>query len=184
MKKRYIPGVVVQIRFGGDQGQDRHGACLYGDVSHPSAPYAIMSVEYAPTPDHVALSDHQKVSFWFEFEKLRPYGEIIKASDTVIERLQAVGWAVAPAVPGYPETGSLTRDLVDTGMPEYLGRPEADFPAEPNACGYNAASGFKVVVEKLGTEPIFSEDEIEELRALTRELGKLVYGQQLEPDKE
>jgi hypothetical protein len=183
MQRRYIPGAVVQIRLGGDQGQDRHGACLYGDANGPGAAYAMMAVEYAPTSDHVAYSDHQKVTFWFEFEGLRPYGEVDKTATTIEVRLQEAGWTLAPAIPDYPETGSSIGDLFDTGMPEYLGRPEADFPAEPNVCGYNAASGFKVVVEKLGTEPIFSEDEIEELHALTRELGEIVYDRRLAPDE-
>ncbi len=182
--KEYRPGTVIHIRFGGPYGKDAHGACLYGDANGPGAAYAMMAVGYAPTPDHATLSDHQKASFWFEFEKLRPYGKVIEVADAVENRLQSAGWTIAPAVDGFPETGSSTGDLFDTGMPEYLGRPEADFPAEPNVYGYNAANGFKVVVEKFGTEPVFSEDEIEELHALTRELGEIVYGRRLAPDSE
>lgn len=178
----YEPGKSFDIAFGGPYGKDTHGIWLYGDVNHPDAGWS-MEVAQAEVADKACLSDHQKILFWFRFEKIRPYGTVVKLYLQITTRLKEAGWQVASALEGYPDTGSSVDNLVDTDSPEYWGKPEANWPREPNAEGYNAAGGLSVVVEKPATEPEFTLDEIEMMQNLAKEFGQIAYGRQLEEVK-
>ena len=175
---RYSPGFSCHLRFGeyGEQ-QDAHGVCLYGDVHHAAAQFACDVAGAIEHPDQAALADHQKVSFWFRFADIRPYGKVQDLFDQVATLLEEKGWTAAPAIEGLPDTGSDIGNLVDTtfiASPHY--RDEEEFPPEPNAHGYNAAGSFTIVVEKTGTKPEFTEAEIEEIRQLAQEAAQMVYG--------
>lgn len=174
----YREGMDYHIRFGGISGE--YGVILYGDADHWAAGYAV-DAAMAEIPDQACLSDHQKLCFWFRFgvrpqSVVRQYGEVCQLADELTAKLEAVGWTAAPAIDDYPDTGSSVDDLVNTDSWEYWGKPEAEFPCQPSAHGYNAAGGFTLVVEKLGTQPIFSADELEAIRRLAIECGQQVYG--------
>lgn len=183
---KYCEGMSHEIRFGGISGE--FGVIFYGDTNHPAAGYA-MAADTAEIPDQAVLADHQKLRFWFRFgvrpqSVVRPYGEVCQLADELAAKLEAVGWAAAPAIEDYPDTRSSVDDLVDTDSFEYWGKPEAEFPRQPSAHGYNAAGGFTLVAEKLGTQPVFSADEIEAIRQLALECGRQVYGRGPEAEEE
>jgi hypothetical protein len=176
---RYVPGAPHHIRFG-EYGEkvDSHGVCLYGDASDPATQWE-MDAAQAEVLDQAALTDHQKISFWFRFADIRPYGKVCDLSDQIMTMLEGVGWKRAPTIEGYPDTGSSIDYLADTHEPTHWDKPQEDFPGEPNAHGYNAAGGFSLVVEKLGTKPTFSDAEIEEIRQLALRAAQLVFGHDL-----
>jgi len=178
----YIPGISYELRFGGPYGSDEHGVCLYGDINHPAAHYACEAAGYIEYPDQAALSDHQKVSFWFRFSDIRPYGKVRGLFNRVADLLEKAGWKMAPAIDNLPDTGSSIGGLEDTTLwPNY--RDETEFPAEPNAYGYNAAREFCIVVEKLGTKPEFTPGDIKSIRSLAKKAARIVYGQKLEENR-
>jgi len=177
---RYSPGFSHQIRFGAyGEKMDANGICLYGDVNHAAAQFACDAAGEIEHPDQAALADHQKVSFWFRFADIRPYGKVQDLFDRVAALLKSKGWELAPVVEGLPDTGSSIDNLVDTNAPGHWDKSEEDFPEKPGVQGYNAAGGFSVVIEKLGTKPYFTEDEISELRQLALEAAKFVYENEL-----
>ncbi|MBI4215764.1 MAG: hypothetical protein HY602_03505 [Parcubacteria group bacterium] len=182
--QKYVPGFSYHMEFGGPYGHDEHGVCLYGDVNHPAAQYVCDAAGCIEHPDQAALSDHQKVSFWFRFSDIRPYGKVLDVFNKVADLLKAKGWEMAQAIDNLPDTGSSIGGLADTsfGGPKY--RDEAEFPPEPNAHGYNAADEFCVIVEKQGTKADFSADDIETIRSLARECGVLVFGHELSEEEE
>ena len=117
---------------------------------------------------------------WFRFADIRPYGKVQNLFDQVAALLESKGWKMAPAIDGLLDTGSDIGHLVDTtfiASDNY--RDEEEFPPEPGVQGYNAAASFTIVVEKLGTEPKFSENEIEQIRQLALVAAKLVYTEAL-----
>lgn len=176
---RYTPGFSCHMRFG-EYGErhDAHGVCLYGDVHHAAAQFACDAAGAIDHPDQAALSDHQKVSFWFRFADIRPYGKVQETFDHVANLLEAKGWKLAKAIEGLPDTGSSINDLADTNAPGNF-RSEEEFPEKPGVEGYNAAGGFSIVIEKLGTKPEFTKDEIEQLHQLALESAQMVYGRTL-----
>ena len=175
MMTRYVPGFSYHMRFGGPYGTDEHGVCLYGDVGHPAAQYACDAAGYIEHPDQAALSNHQKVSFWFRFADIRPYGKVMQVFDEVAGLLKEKGWEMAKSIDNLPDTYSSIDGLTDTTFgPNY--RDEAEFLPEPNAHGYNAAKGFVVVVERKGTKAMFTSDDIKTIREITREAAIIVYG--------
>jgi hypothetical protein len=179
MLGRYFKGMPYLVDFGEyGKGKDRFGFCLYGDASAPGAGYAMVAAT-AQVPDQAALADCQKVSFWFNLANIRPYGEVVDLFDKVMTRLKEAGWTPSKSVEGYPDTGSSIGDLYDTEDPKFWGKPEADFPREPQAHGYNAADGFVVVVERPGTRPEFTPEEIETIRDLAMEFSRIVFGREL-----
>ena len=178
----YTKGMPYDLRFGGKYGEDQFGVCLYGDANHPAAGWA-MEAATAEHPAQAALSDHQKLSFWFRFADIRPYGQVRDLFDKVVELLEQAGWKMAPAIEGLPDTGSSIGRLVDTTWgPEY--RDETEFPPEPSSHGYNAAKEFVVVVERKGTRPEFSPEEIETIQGLARQAGRMVFGRELAEEVE
>ncbi|MDP3996919.1 MAG: hypothetical protein Q8P73_00230 [bacterium] len=176
----YSPGFAHHIRFGGyGEGVDAHGVCLYGDVNHATAQFACDAAGAIEHPDQAALADHQKVSFWFRFAEIRPYGKVQDTFDRVAALLEEKGWKVAPAIDGLPDTGSSIDNLVDTNAPGHWDKSEEDFPEEPGVQGYNAAGGFSIVVEKPGSKPYFTEDEVAELHQLALAAAQVVYDREL-----
>lgn len=174
----YTRGFSHHLRFGGKYGNDQYGVCLYGDVNHPAAQYACDAAGYIEHPDQAALSDHQKVSFWFRFSDIRPYGKVRELFDKVAELIESKGFTVAPAIDDLPDTGSSIGGLADTSFgPKY--RDEVEFPPEPNAHGYNAADELNVVVEKLNSKAEFTADDIETIRSLAKDAARVVYGREL-----
>lgn len=171
---KYVKGHFYTERFGEyGCGIDQFGFSLIGDINHPIAQF-----ETAPV-----LADHQKVFVWFRFAKLKPYGTVVRLLNKLTIELKVAGWKVAETGDIFPETVSSIDDLVDTREMRFLGKPEADFPNKPNIEGYNAAIGFTVVVEKLGTKPEFTEGEIQEIRRIAKEFGRNIYGRELEEVK-
>jgi len=164
------------------RGDEAVHVCLYGDVNSEAAPWAMDAAD-ALVPDQAGLADHQKWSISFDLGRIRQYGEVIDLFKQVADQLEAAGWPTASAVEGHPDTGCTADGLVDTDGPEWWGKPEADWPREPNAHGYNAARGFRVVVERPETKPEFSVDEIAEIRALTAVLIELVFAHELSSEQ-
>ena len=71
---QYTKGMTYDVRFGNfGQEVDACGFCLYGDINQAANPYAMMAMD-AEIPDQADLADHQKISFWFRFASIRPYG--------------------------------------------------------------------------------------------------------------
>lgn len=170
----YKKGLIYAEQFGeyGDK-IDAFGFCLFGDINHLAAQF-----ETAPV-----VADHQKISFCFRFAVIKPYGEIIQLLDKLMAELDKAGWKAEKSVEGYPDTGCSVNDLADTQEIQYYGTPEADFPSKPNVEGFNAAGGFTVVVEKPGTKPEFTEEEIQEIRRIAKEFGCNIYGREIEEVK-
>ncbi len=170
----YVKGLPLDLSFGGEsQGTDRVRVCLYGDVDSPAAPF-IGDATTAECPDQAGLSDHQKLRFWFEFRRVRPYGDVAAMVDHVVGLLKQGGWQPAEPEGNFPDTGNTVDGLVDTTDIGYRGYGR-DFPATPNSNGFNAAGGLSVVVEKTGTKPEYSNDEIEAVISLVDELSQVVF---------
>lgn len=177
----YKTGFVYSVSFGGPYGSDEYGLCLYGDVSHPVAEFTMMAAD-AQHPDEACLSDHQKWSLWFRFQNFRPYGEVLSLFDAVADLVKPAGWVAADSIEGFPDTGCSVRYLTDTRDMQFWGKPEENFPEEPNAHGYNAAKGFCLVFEKMDNSPAFSDAEVQEIFSLADKAALLVFGQTLLPN--
>ncbi len=176
---KYTPGMTFDMRFGTVGGnEDRMLVVLYGDIGHSAAQFEL-DAACAEHPDQACLSGHQKVSFCCKFAQIRAYGDTLTLFEQVARTIETAGWKRAEAVDGLPDTGSSVNDLADTRDIKYAGHPEASFPCEPNVQGYNAAGGFTIVVEKEGTKPEFSQDEIAAIGELAQRIGQVVYGREL-----
>ena len=152
-------------------GEERATLTLFGDQNTVEAGWAIEAVT-AQHHHEIVFGKCQTISIWFRFSKFRPYGEVTAKMDLVFKRVKADGWTVAHAADGHPNTGSSVGDLADTEDPAHW---NLDFPSSPNVAGYNAARSFVAVFERSKNLPIFTEEEIDQLRQLMQVLGQLVF---------
>lgn len=161
--QQYFKGHPYILRYGGEWGEDRAVLSFYGDQSDSAAPW-LMQAATARVPDEAVLASHQKLALHFAFAEVRPYGEILELLERVTELMKQSNWQEAERIENSSSSGS-TIDFLEE---------QRDFPEEPNFC-YNSAGGFTVIVEKKGTEPIFNEQEIGEVKDLMKEAMKLVF---------
>lgn len=169
MDRRYIPGMIYEIGYGGPWGSDSCLVTLYGDMSHPSAQYA-MDAATATHPDEASLTDHQKVAVNFRFGEPRPYGNARELFDRIAGLLEAAGWTLAPVIEGLPpDSGSSIDDLVEN--PEW--------PKIEGLDEMTGANGFTLIIEKVGTKPVFTSEEIESIRQLATQSMLVVFGREL-----
>ena len=96
--------------------------------------------------------------------------KVVGLFDQIFALFTAQGWSQAAAIEELPDTGSSINDLTDEwGQEEWKSGPD----------GYNAAKGLKILVEKEGTQPTFSDEERVGVLALAREAMKLFFGSSL-----
>lgn len=164
----YVKGMTHDIRWGGPWGSDGSKVMLYGDLGNPAAAQWAMDAACAQHPAEAGLSDHQKVAFNFRFAKSRKYREVLELSRKCGEQAKAAGWPTAPAIDDLPDTGSSINDLSVDPL------EDRDGPG-----GYNLCRGFTLVVERIGTKPEFSTEEIGELRSLACMMQREVFGTEL-----
>lgn len=173
----YQKGFPYHRRFGALRGQNQNcaGICLYGDVN--------AGVYYGDEhPEDAGYADHQKVSLWVEFERYRPYGIVEDLLRKSFEIFSPHGWKWAQGIDALPMSSSGVDDLVDTQMDQrflgidYLG---VSFPPVHDNQGYNAARGFRLRIEKPGTAPEFSLEEVLALLQGMTDVMKLVFWKEL-----
>lgn len=169
MKSRYEAGLPYAIHYG-LPGGDHHRATLtfYGDSSHESVGW-YCDAAMTDDPEDAAMTDRQKVCLSVRFATLRPFGEVENFSVNAMKQFVAGGWRGAPANQDNLAAGSSIDELANS----------SSFPLEPNISGYNAARGFTLVVEKAGTKPAFSEDEITVVETLARAVLENIFGEEL-----
>lgn len=171
--------MVLKIKFGeavksseNSEQMDSYGLRLYGYFPEEmELLFNISSLSESVVEYGSSLTDCQHVSFWFQYHELLPIGQIMSISNQIEAML---------AERGYTKVRFSLDNLVDTSNPSYKDRPEGQFPSEPNRCGYNAARGFSVVVEKPGTTADFTIDEIDSIQEMAIEFGCVVFGRPLE----
>lgn len=80
---------------------------------------------------------------------------------------------------GWQIKETFIEDLADTNTSPYWDKPENKFPREPQAHGYNAAKGFNLMAEKSEKKPVFTQDEVTEVKKLIVLFSDIVFGHQL-----
>lgn len=170
--------MVLKIKFGeavksseGIDLMDSYGLRLYGFFPEEmQLLFNIGLLSESVVEFGSSLTDCQHITFWFQYHNLLPVGQIISVSDKIDSRLGELN---------YVKVRSSLDNLVDTTKSSYKDRPEGQFPSYPNRCGYNAAKGFSVAVEKPGTTATFTIDDIDAVQQMAIEFGQIVFGRQL-----
>ncbi|MFH1029812.1 MAG: hypothetical protein V1770_00955 [bacterium] len=164
-------GSSLYAHFKDEQGNE--WLSLYGDTSHWTAGYE-MAASTASSPEEADLSDHKKIAFSFKFKGIQPLEKILPLAEKLMAELEKDGWQ---------KVKTELSNLADTNEIKYLGKPEENFPQEPQVNGHNAAEGFLLTVEKKEEKPDFLDEEVEALKSKALEFGKIVFGAELEEVK-
>ena len=161
---------VLKIKFGtsGDKA-DAFGIRFYGDMDNRAKNLGRMG-EMFSDPDIPLMIKNKRITLWFTFEKIRPYGKISNLLGELMARFKKEKYTIL--------TSSID-ELVDTQSPDYEGTPESKFPAADRMHGYNAGGGFSVTAEKTDAQSKFSIEEIETVQELAVIFGRKVYGRSL-----
>jgi hypothetical protein len=171
--------MVLKIKFGETikssgniELMDSYGLRLYGYFPEEMQLLFNIGLLSEPMVEYgSSLTDCQHITFWFQYHNLLPIGQILSVSDKIDTKLGELS---------YVKVRSSLDNLVDATKPSYKDKPEGQFPAEPSRCGYNAAKGFSVAVEKPGTTAAFSIDDIDSIQQMAIEFGRIVFGRPLE----
>lgn len=173
MEKAIETRMMLKIKFrerlrtpGDDQDIDICGFRLYGRFPENVEVMASICTVSEHTFEDEPETDCQCLAFWFHFRSLVSYSQIMRLMDEIVSRL---------GVKGYVKVRATVENLVSTTQQLKNGHLNGA-PGGCHALGYNAASGFTVVVEKPGTTPDFTSDEIAQLKQAAVELSYAVYG--------
>ena len=141
--------------------------CLFGDSSKYSDSIAVL-VAKSPDPQDSGYLPKKTVSFYFQFSKIRPYGETVDLTNKIADILKEKGWKIKTI---------RADNLVNTQAPLYWDQMY-NFPKDPNSQGYNAAGAFYVMAEK-DKKPVFNKEEVIELNRLALIFSDIVFEKQL-----
>jgi hypothetical protein len=166
--------MVLKMKFGvGGSGEDSFGLRMYGFF--PDKLGSDVNIGMVNEDESIssgsAFTDCQRVTFWFQFKGLIPYGRISSISKKILDSLENKG---------YVRVRSSINNLVDTAHHSYSNRPESKFPLDPNTGGYNAADGFSLVIERPGSNSHYTLKEINEIRHMAVEFSHMAYGKRLQ----
>lgn len=141
------------------------GLELYEDQNSGFLAQARMDAATAMHPAQAGLAECQKVSIGVVFGEDRSYAQVDALVGDIFQMGVKRGWEVSSAPEGFPDVASSISDLKDLWQKEDWAYTE----------GFNAAGGFKVVLEKPGTKPSFSEEEVKELEAFRDEVFEMSF---------
>ena len=148
---------------------DAFGIRFYGDfdsrIGHDGSFSEIFS-----DPDAPPVAEHERITLWFIFEKIRPY-------DKVSDLIRQISAALKKK--GYMIKVSSVDGLVDTTSQTYSNKPERHFPASYRMHGCNAATGFSITAEKVDAKLKFTVKEIVSIKELAVKFGQNIYGRTL-----
>ena len=154
------------IELGGNtrQGAEKSAlVTLYGDEGADYAPWACEAA-MAEHPREAALATHRMIAVCGRWHDPRPYGRVVEVLEAAQRLLEGAGWQIASRVESILDTGTTIDDL----------RVVDEFPAMPNAHGYNAACAFVFECEKPDEGFAYSEGEITALTALAQQVLDLL----------
>jgi len=161
---------VLKIKFGtSGETVDACGIRFYGDIDSNMARFGHVG-EMFSDPDLVPITQHQRVTLWFTFKRIRSYDSVATLLNDLMYRLKERGYATMI---------SSIDELVDTTLPEYEGKPESKFPSSERIHGYNAARGFSATTEKTDIKSKLSIKEIETIQELVIGFSRMVDGNTL-----
>lgn len=163
--------LVLKMKYGMNGEQvDAFGIRFYGDIDIKAMHLGSIS-RMLPDPDMPSMIENKRITLWFTLEKIRPCTDVSNLLGELTARLKGNGYEIMISSLDY---------LVDTGSPEYAGKPESSFPAyERMIHGYNATRGFSVTAEKKDPPLKISLAEIETIQKMAIEFGRMVYGRSL-----
>ena len=154
------------ISLGGNTWQGAEKAALitlYGDEGADYAPWACEAAT-AEHPRQACLASHRMIAVCGRWHDPRPYGRVVEVLEAAQRLLEGAGWQIASRVESILDTGTTIDDL----------RVVDEFPAMPNAHGYNAACAFVFECEKPDEGFAYSEGEITALTALAQQVLDLL----------
>lgn len=152
---------------------DAFGIRFYGDFDGKVGEDGSFS-EIISDPDTDPITEHQRITLWFMFEKVRPYDQVSdfirQLSDTLNKK-------------GYATKVSSVDGLVDTTSQDYFHKPERNYPASYRMHRCNAANGFSVTTERTDAKLKFNVSEVVSIAETAVRLGHIIYGKNLKMAK-
>lgn len=136
---------------------------VYADLESPATPW-VSDAAGACHPRQAGLADHRMIAVSASWPEHRPYGTVLEVLGRVKELARAAGWTPAAGVEGILDTGTIVDDL----------RVIDDWPAEPAACGYNAARGLLIELEQTSKAVAYSAADLAKLRELALAVYRLL----------
>lgn len=155
--------VPEQILVGQEDG--RHVLLtIYADERGPAAQFVCDAAGAIQHPRQACIAGHRMIAVSAMWAQHQPYGQVLGILNEAQRLVEAAGWPSADGVEGVLDTGVTIEDL----------RVLDELPAEPAACGYNAAAGFVFEAEQVGTAVAYSDADLEMLRRLAQSVYRLL----------
>ncbi len=161
---------VFKMKFGesGDN-VNAFGIRFYGEFDSKVGQDGSFS-EIIYDPDTPSFTEHQRITLWFIFAKIRPYEQVSDFIRQLADTLQKKSYAT--------KTSSVD-GLVDTRSKDYINKPERNFPASYRMHRCNAATGFSVTAERTDDTLKFTLTEVVSIAETAVRLGRAIYGKNL-----
>ncbi len=162
---------LLKMKFGmSGENRDAQGLRFFGDIDGRAMHLGIIS-EMFPEPEETPMIKHRRCTLWFNFQRLLAYEMAADYLSRLAELLRKKDYRIVI---------SSLDDLVDDPSLEDEEGTAHEFSATDGTQIYNAAGGFSVTAEKIDESLKFSMGEIEAIRDLAVNFGRIIYGRMLE----